>query len=363
MTKAVVLDTNELARDWPLIGLKYQLIEHMFHQTWMDFYVPRVVFEELVANHARAVANVLESSGKINRERKRLGLAEIPSDPADLDYRGYLTERFDERLSFTILDWPTVPHEQFVRRAVNRIRPFDAKGGGYRDALVWEDVVGLARSGRDVALVSMDRAAFAGEDGQLAPELEAEVESLSGSVELVRDFGAWLTAQLPWGSVPDLSAAVQYSRTSEFYGWYLQSDFQDGLAPTVEELGIRAAPYSLEIVDVVWDGDFIPLDGTATDNEGLALVEYDLGQTVAFEAEFPAGIEIAPDWRSSEPDPWGRVRVEGSIEMFLRVAVLYGGEYGFSVDELSWRRRDGSGLGSAARGDEPDPNQPTLFDE
>ena len=44
--------------------------------------------------------------------------------------------------------------------------------------------------------------------------------------------------------------------------------------------------------------------------------------------------------------PANRVRVEGEVDMVVRVAVLFGDEFGFSVDELSWRRADDSGPGS-----------------
>ena len=48
--KTVVLDANELSRDWMCTGLKYQLLEHIFHASWLNVYVPAVVLEELIAN-------------------------------------------------------------------------------------------------------------------------------------------------------------------------------------------------------------------------------------------------------------------------------------------------------------------------
>ena len=132
-------------------------------------------------------------------------LASHPSPATGMawNYRKYVEERFDERLSFTVLPWPQTAHQDLAMRAVNRTPPFNEKGTGYRDSLVWADVVELARSGHDVALVSMDKA-FEGNPGELAPALQAEVDPLEGSVELVRDFSSWLIAALPWKSVRTL---------------------------------------------------------------------------------------------------------------------------------------------------------------
>lgn len=360
--KTVVLDTNELTKDLMLTGLKYQLFQHMHHAGWLSVYVPAVVFEELVANHGRGVAKAEETLRRLKRERSIVGMSALKSAEAVMDYRTYVEDLFDEKLAFNVLPWPTTSHAVLVERAVTRTPPFDHNGGGYRDALVWADVVELARAGHHVALVSMDKA-FVGEDGALAKPLEAEVDALNGSVELVRDFNSWLIAELPWKSIADLEAAVSLSRTSEFYDWYLQSDFQDNLAPSVEELGFTWAPYEFEIVDVVWDGDFTPVAGGGTAEEGLTLAEYELGQTVEFRARFPEGIEPDPEWRVAGPDAFRRVEVEGAIAMSLRVAVLFGGDVGFSIEELSWRRPDGVGPGAAVYRPELDPSQPALFGE
>lgn len=358
--KTIVLDTSELSKDWMLKGLKYQLLEHIHHASIFHVYVPAVVMEELVANHVRCVDKLRDDEDRLNKTRRRIGFTPREQLADRFDYRDYVVTRFDERLGFTVLPWATVSHETLVERAVWRIPPFDSKGSGYRDALVWSDVLGLAGQGHDVAFVSMDKA-FADEDGSLAPELQAEVASLKGSVELVRDFNQWLIGAMPWDTVPDLATAVRYSRNSEFYNYYVQSDFQsDVFPPSVEELGFSHSPRSIEIDEVEWSGEFTPIDRSAGSRDGLTLIEYELGQYVQFAAEFPGGVDIESGWRSSTPDALGMVRVDGVIEMILRVAVLFGDEeFGLIVEEMSWRRADGRGLGRPLHHD--DPNQTSLF--
>ncbi len=359
--KTLILDSNELRSDWLCTGLKYQLLDHMQHTyaPWVSVCVPAVVLEEVVANHAREVTRVEEGGKKLARERRHLGLTAADAEPHSFDYRAYLTERFDERLGFTVLPWPNTPHKELVARATSRTPPFDLKGGGYRDSLVWADAVELARTGGDVILISGDKA-FAGVDGDLHPTLLAEIEPLGGTVRLVSNFNNWLVAELPWPA-SDLRTAVSISRNAAFYNDLLQSDFPYDVHPPAEALGFTTAPSHLEIEEVEWDGSFVPLEGSSGP-EGMTLVEYDLGQTVEFVGQIPGVVVPDPGWTVSGPDALHMVRVEGSVKLILRVAVLFGDEFGFTVDALSWRRADGSGPGMPVEMDQTvtDPDQLSL---
>ena len=342
--KTLVLDATELCKDFMLSGLKYQLLQHTAHLTWISVCLPVSVLEETVANFARAQNAANQSLERANRDRRRVGRPEITAIEDAFVYREYLNDRLDATLGVTVLDWPTASHADLVRRAVSRMPPFDAKGGGYRDSLVWASVLELVRDGQHVALATEDRTFF-GPDGNLASELVAEVEGLAGSVELVRNLADWLIDQLPWVS-DDLAAAVERSRVSQFYDYYLQSDLQEYLVPEAESLGFQAAPLRFEVLDVHWGGDLVPKGSASSSPDGLVLVEYELDQLVEFEAEFRAGAPVDEGWHVSAPDALGYVRASGETMMIVRIGVLYGGDFEFSVDQLSWRRADGIGPGS-----------------
>lgn len=224
--------------------LKYQLLEHTSHVTWVNVYVPASAFEETVENYSRSVEEARKLLARANRDRRNLGLHDALGDDEGFDLRAHLSERFDSVLGITVMDWPTVSHQELVCRAVKRMPPFDQKGSGYRDSLVWADVVALARAGHQVALVSDDKI-FAGSDRELAPELRAEIDGLAGTVDLVTDFAGWLIAELPWKS-EDLASAVERSRDDEFYNFYLQSDLRDELVPSVEAWASGARRTSLK---------------------------------------------------------------------------------------------------------------------
>lgn len=355
--KTLILDATELRKDWLCTGLKFQLLRHMIQQTLIRVYVPASVFEELIAHHGRAVEEARKKLDSVMKDRRILGLGPLGVDDTELDYRAYLTGRFDEVLGITVMDWPDVPHRELVARAVNRTPPFDQKGSGYRDSLVWADAVELAESGHDVALASEDRI-FAGQDEMLAPQLKTEIVTTDGDVELVRDLGKWLLAQLPWTS-DSLKDAVAHSRDEKFFDYFTQSDLQADLIPDVQDLGFRRAPYSVEITGVEWGGLFEPL-GAVGGPDGLVLAEYDLDELVDFEAELPEGSEVEDGWETSEPDFSGRIAVRGQVRLIVRLAVLFDSDGDLSVDQLSWRRSGGSGPGVMPLG--PIPGQLSLFD-
>lgn len=352
----IVLDATELSRDWLCRGLKYQLLENAnFH--WLNVVVPRSALEEVVANHRRQVDAADQALRNLGRERVRLGMSAPESESSSFDYREYLDDRFDRQLGISVLPWPTVSHSDLVSRAVSRTPPFDEKGGGYRDALIWASVVQLASEGHTVALVSADRA-FADKDGNLANLLAREIAPLAGSVELVRDFGAWLLERVPW-EVESLQSAVAISMSERFYEYFLQSDYDSYLEPAIEDLGFSWAPLSCKLIETTWNGSFTTAE-TRTGPDGLAVVEFDVGQTVTFEAVFDRGVPAEPNWDVDEPDILGHVRVDGTVEMTVRIVVVFGDEFGMSVDEETWRREDGSGPGASVVG--LDPNQLSLLE-
>jgi hypothetical protein len=81
---------------------------------------------------------------------------------------------------------PEPPHEELVRRAINRTRPFDDKGSGYRDALHWHfflHTVEQAWDAQDLVFVSGDRTAFGdGNSSRFHPDLERDVRDIGVDV-------------------------------------------------------------------------------------------------------------------------------------------------------------------------------------
>ena len=75
----------------------------------------------------------------------------------------------------SVLAYPDVPHEELVQWAIQRRKPFDQNGSGYRDSLIWKSVVELAAiSDSQVVLLACD-GDFKGSDDNLAEDLKADL--------------------------------------------------------------------------------------------------------------------------------------------------------------------------------------------
>lgn len=356
--KTVVLDSNELARDFALVSLRYQLLTHTIGRPWFKVTVPEVVVEETIANYDRAMRKVRDGVDLPGRERRRLGL-HVFGPLSTAAYRDYLIERFDERLGIDVLTWPEISHEELVRRAVNRIPPFNSNGGGYRDSLVWANVLDLARRGHEVVLVSSDKA-FAGDDGRLKTALRAELAELDGSVELVRELAPWLLESFHWAA-DTMPEAVRAEQDRELFDYFLQSDLQTELEPAVTDLGFDQCPYSVTFEDVQWDGSFERVAGK-TGPDGMFVASYELDFTAFVSASFHSLDVRDMSWASQSRRMLGHTVFEGQIPMILRMNVLFGGDFVFSIEELSWRRSDGTGRGADVFKPETNPDQLPLFE-
>ena len=178
-----------------------------------NFYVPKSVFEEIVAKFER---DFDEDTREIRRRIRNLSwrLDRRLSSPIEgLDKENEVAlfrRRMEARFSASnrrILEYPDISHEELVRRAAARIRPFSESGAGYRDALIWETVLNLAESvDSQVALISSDND-FRNRSGELHSDLVNELASRG----------------LPQDKVILASSVTNFSET------YIDPHFQEGI--------------------------------------------------------------------------------------------------------------------------------------
>lgn len=158
----VVLDSNVFyGTNWYLESTAGRLLRDEAAAGRLRIAVPDVVLIESDANYRRAVR---AEEGKLAAARNALQQLRSPQGgdlkPRRLRYRVDL-EKILSQAGAEILPIPDTPHEHLIARAVERRRPFNDKGSGYRDALIWESVLELLERGSEpVALISNDRDAF-----------------------------------------------------------------------------------------------------------------------------------------------------------------------------------------------------------
>jgi len=212
----IVIDTSVLRQakgnlslgDWPILRAAARL--GLFHLR-----LPAVVLQEVVDHRRRDLLQLMDMERKVARLRGEL-LGRVPSEtpqPADnsslnearvqdvcADYANQVRAWFEEVGS--VLDHPSVPHNELVARVLARRRPFNESERGYRDALIWYSTLECADSG-SVILLSANTKDFGrahGSSYELADDLAADLEALGlppDRVSLTTTMSALLRAVIP----------------------------------------------------------------------------------------------------------------------------------------------------------------------
>ena len=175
----IVLDANIIVREGFGNNLQFRTLISTLEVSGHNLYVPKLVIEEVVAEFER----VFEEGTRGFRILSRRLRITLPASVDALDkesesaqFRGRLVAQFDVP-NCTILDYPETSHEELVRRATARERPFNEKGTGYRDALIWESVLELATDvDSEVVLLSNDND-FRGGGSGLHNDLVSQLDS------------------------------------------------------------------------------------------------------------------------------------------------------------------------------------------
>ncbi|NHP17367.1 DUF4935 domain-containing protein [Rhodococcus sp. IC4_135] len=332
-SRYIVLDANYLVSDWQLTSLSSVLLRRMTEEHWWKVAIPQVALTEAAATHGRFCNDAEIRTRSLLNERRRLGLSDALMPVAPFDYLAFIEELLEEKvIGFEKLPVPTVCHDELIHRAVNRIPPFDAKGSGYRDSLLWENVKKLAAEGHRVAFTSKDKV-FAGDDGQLVPSLATEIEGLPGDVVLVRDLSAWLVSELPWKAT-NVSEAVAEANRNMFFSYLQASDILEDLTPPLEILGVPTGASNVGIDGVEWNGFF---EQTSSENgpAGTTISTFDVGLIVSYHAELWPSAVLTSSWRT-KPSIGSVQSIEDGAEIIARFTVLFDPD-GQSISEVTFR--------------------------
>lgn len=184
----LVLDSTELSADWFLRSIEYRIATM---DEGITLALPAVVLLEAQANFGHRAAEELIAIRQAANRLERMGFRDIRLPESEDSYARQILDILDER-KVSVLPWPTISHEEVSTRAIGRNPPFDSKGSGYRDTLVWLSALDLAREGKTVVLASKDRAFCDPATEALASPLVAEMVGLPGTVTLTRNTRNWI---------------------------------------------------------------------------------------------------------------------------------------------------------------------------
>lgn len=292
-------------------------------------YIPELVIAEVVADYQKNIEgqthavhrNLKSLSRKLGRDLQS-PFADVAIPAVARQFEDSLRQHFSSTYCH-ILSYPQTPHEHLVFKAITRKRPFNEKGSGYRDALIWETVLELAsQQAGSVAFISKD-ADFTDNKGALHADLVTELKERhrgASSVLVFRSLGDFVDrhirpalkkletvdrALLLLGNDPERIIAEHVAEQYTFGPLWNPEDI--GLSPAFETIWIEGMEdmAEFEVIDAREDvegGFLLQCEGTFDCSLEVSVhsSEYEL-------AELLAG-----------GDDWGEEYVSGSIGVPLR---------------------------------------------
>lgn len=187
----VLIDTTALLSDPHFEGAAWHVLAQAGPRWGLRLFVSEVTLLEAIAGYKRHVADAQASLAQ--KRLARLGLKELQRTTDDAlaqaaDGYEQRIRRSLEDLEVALIAPPKVAHVELVERAVNRRRPCDDQGNGYRDTLIWLTFISLAKENPDQQMVFVsDNSRDFGNVGASAlhDELMSELQHI-GVAERVR---------------------------------------------------------------------------------------------------------------------------------------------------------------------------------
>ncbi len=324
--KHIVLDSTELVADIGLTSPRIAILRAYCQQFGSRLVIPRVVRLEVHDKIATLVKTAVTSLERATEDFRRAStrvepeLATQNASQLVKDAQERLVERL-KWLGASDLALPDVPHDEVLERLLSRRRPFGTekhKEVGYRDYLLWRNVLSLEGPTAFVSSNSKDFAAGPNSKEDIHPDLADDIEA--GALEVVYFCGLGqlieraLRPKFPSIGVSDI--VVDYSankrRLEEFIARRLKDEIKWEATNLLLE---RAKDVEAEKESVFWSMGDIDREEVAvsigdtvitTISEGIDLQH---ATTVSFKctANIDVSYEASRDFRLPE----GRDGVKG----------------------------------------------------
>jgi predicted nucleic acid-binding protein len=189
----IVLDSSVIIEgDWNLEHNAARALLGACERGQIELCIPRVVLDEVRNAYEEREARKLQALNGARAALRRMrgpraGAGELEGKVTPRPgYFGYLRRTITEA-GGRVLEYPEVAHQQLLERSLQRRAPFDKAGQrGYRDALIWHNVIELAGSGKPIVFATNDgdfRSDKSADD--LHPHLAAELHERSIGAERV----------------------------------------------------------------------------------------------------------------------------------------------------------------------------------
>lgn len=184
----VVLDSNIIIADFWLESTNFKLLFESAKKGNVKIFIPEVVLDEVVNKYSKRLE---DSKGKIDSELKIFEKLSRVQEQNPItqsmiiksvsDYQKHIQQVVKDN-SIEVIKYPKTDHKFLVKKAINKLKPFNANEKGYRDSLIWENIKELltesesAVSQPELVFISSNYKDFATGEYELHPDLISELE-------------------------------------------------------------------------------------------------------------------------------------------------------------------------------------------
>ena len=248
-SQAVLVDSNAIVGgDWTISDEWWSALLERSRMGLIRVVVPELVIGEVVARYGDKLQTVVNGARYFARLGVELQLPDVSAET--IAYEDALRSRLGTHLC-VVPELPVVDLEALANRAIYRIAPFNASGNGFRDALIWQQLLAEAESLSEISLISADNRAFG--DGALPWRLSDEAESATGvsvsRFDTVKDFLASVMTDDEHSAHFELLSLVDREGADGLFGSFLDGadvdvDSADGSGYITHVNGVE--------IDKVW---------------------------------------------------------------------------------------------------------------
>lgn len=341
----LLIDTNVLYGNWEFSHADSRLLLQASTAGQIDLIVPEVVLLEAASMYRRELDKTIKNHETLRRRLRAMGV-EVAAVGVDVDQTAAEYEtRLRLRLGNAGVRTPPPPdisHLDVIRRAIAKRKPFDPNGRGYRDSLIWEQVLAEAVDDEVVLVTDNWRDFASGKEARetLAPELVEEltlagldpnrvqlVESLRRAVSLHVEPSAEALTRIRALLEDRGFLSLLYEAVNEEMLYRTLFSDSDRLAPTFEDEELRRLDVDEVQVFAVEELRDVEIDEAYDVDSGIA---FNFGAVIDAEVEFfifkyeIASVDEASGVTISDPD-WNESMMHASKTMELAIEGV--GEY------------------------------------
>ncbi len=177
-----VFDSNIFCADYLMKGNAFRIFLSSVPRLSARLLVPQVVLDEVknkysvtLSEFSTRIERSLREWNRMTENTRQIGILTITDEVGW--YQRYMKEKLNA-IGAVIVPYPNSPHEIVSRRAIEKRKPFDDRGSGYRDALIWLTILDLIKAeSTNLTLVTANRRDFC-EGTALHPDLIKDLDAL-----------------------------------------------------------------------------------------------------------------------------------------------------------------------------------------